>query len=66
MLGGQYPGEIEYLWVPCSFLQQSGPRYFEVTDQGAVVLVPVRASSPLAPAADNLLSLRGRGSRPCG
>ena len=38
----QYPGEVEYLWVPCSFLQQSGPRYVEVTDEGAVVLVPAR------------------------
>ena len=43
----QYPGEVEYLWVPCSFLQQSGPRYVEVTSQGAVVLVPVRINSNL-------------------
>jgi hypothetical protein len=38
---------VEYLWVPCSFLQQSGPRYVEVTSQGAVVLVPVRINSNL-------------------
>ena len=44
---GQYPGEVEYLWVPCSFLQQSGARYVEVTEQGAVVLVPVRINSNL-------------------
>ncbi len=44
---GQYPGEVEYLWVPCSFLQQSGPRYVEVTEGGAVVLVPVRINSNL-------------------
>jgi hypothetical protein len=44
---GQYPGEVEYLWVPCSFLQQSGPRYLEVTSAGAVVLVPVRINSNL-------------------
>jgi hypothetical protein len=44
---GQYPGEVEYLWVPCSFLQQSGRRYLEVTAAGAVVLVPVRINSNL-------------------
>ncbi len=33
--------------MPCSFLQQSGPRYVEVTKEGAVVLVPVRVNSNL-------------------
>ena len=27
----QYPAEVEYLWVPCSFLEPSASQYLEVT-----------------------------------
>jgi hypothetical protein len=45
----QYPQEVEYLWVPCSFVAPGGPERLEVTDQSGVVrIVPVRVNSNLA------------------
>jgi ankyrin repeat protein len=40
----QYPGEKEFLWVPCSFVQraQPGGGRVEVVDGGLVTFVPVR------------------------
>ena len=45
-LFSQYPGEREFLWVPCSFVQraqQSGGRV-EVVDGGLVTFVPVKVN----------------------
>ena len=41
----QYPSEIEYLWLPCSFVQPSGSRYVEVSSLGVVTIVPVRVNA---------------------
>ena len=43
----QYPSEIEYLWLPCSFVQPSGSRYLEVSALGVVTMVPVRVNANL-------------------
>jgi hypothetical protein len=44
----QYPGEVEYLWVPCSFVAPDGPERMEVTEHhGVVRIVPVRVNSNL-------------------
>jgi ankyrin repeat protein len=44
----QYPGELEYLWVPCSFVAPGGPERMEVTEHhGVVRIVPVRVNSNL-------------------
>ncbi len=42
----QYPGEKEFLWVPCSFVQraQPGGGRVEVVDGGLVTFVPVRVN----------------------
>jgi ankyrin repeat protein len=42
----QYPGEKEFLWVPCSFVQraQPGGGRVEVVDGGLVIFVPVRVN----------------------
>jgi hypothetical protein len=42
----QYPGEREYLWLPCSFVQrlQFGGRRVEVVDGGLVTMFPVRVN----------------------
>jgi hypothetical protein len=40
----QYPGEREYLFVPCSFLQPNGPTAIEVVPEGIVKVVPVHLS----------------------
>jgi hypothetical protein len=42
----QYPGEKEFLWVPCSFVQraQPGAGRVEVVDGGLVTFVPVRVN----------------------
>ncbi len=38
---------MEYLWVPCSFLQPQGAQYLEVTRDGVAAVVPVRINSNL-------------------
>jgi hypothetical protein len=38
---------VEYLWVPCSFLQPQGAQYLEVTADGVAAVVPVRINSNL-------------------
>jgi hypothetical protein len=38
----QYPDEMEYLYVPCSFVEQYGPRTVEATPAGVVEVIPVR------------------------
>jgi ankyrin repeat protein len=43
----QYPSEIEYLWLPCSFVQPSGSRFVEVSSSGVVTMVPVRVNANL-------------------
>ena len=44
----QYPEEVEYLWVPCSFVAPDGPERMEVTEHDGVVrVVPVRVNSNL-------------------
>ncbi len=45
----QYPGEKEFLWVPCSFVQrvQFGRGRVEVVDGSLVTFVPVRVNSNL-------------------
>jgi hypothetical protein len=40
----QYPNEKEFLWNPCSLIEPSGERYMEVTPDGIVTIVPVRAN----------------------
>jgi len=42
----QYPGEKEFLWVPCSFVQraQRGGGRVQVVDGGLVTFVPVRVN----------------------
>jgi hypothetical protein len=44
----QYPAELEYLWVPCSFVAPDGPPRLEVTPRGVVRLVPVRVNTNLS------------------
>jgi len=40
----QYPSEVEYLWVPCSYLEPSGAILLELAGSGGVVsVVPVCA-----------------------
>ena len=41
----QYPKEVEHLWVPGSFFQPAGSSYMEVTEGGAVLIVPVRINT---------------------
>mmetsp|Transcript_89171 Transcript_89171/g.238053 ORF Transcript_89171/g.238053 Transcript_89171/m.238053 type:complete len:1095 (+) Transcript_89171:694-3978(+) len=43
----QYPLEKEYLWVPCSFVQQEGTAYLEMSPSGVVKIFPVRVNSNL-------------------
>jgi hypothetical protein len=43
----QYPHEVEYLWVPCSFVAPNGPESMEVSEHGVVRIVPVRVNSNL-------------------
>ena len=43
----QYPGEVEYLWVPCSFVEPSGSPYLEVTQHGVASVVRVRVNANL-------------------
>jgi hypothetical protein len=40
----QYPGEQEYLFVPCSFVQPNGPTELEVVAEGVVNVIPVHLS----------------------
>ena len=45
----QYPGEVEYLWVPCSFIAPEGPPRFSTGADGLVVRVfPVRVNANLS------------------
>jgi len=43
----QYPGEEEYLWVPMTFLEPFGQQSMEVTPDGPVTVIPVRANANL-------------------
>jgi hypothetical protein len=43
----QYPGEVEYLWVPCSFVEPYGTQYVEVTPDGVARVVRVRINANL-------------------
>ena len=43
----QYPAEVEYLWVPCSFLEPVGARYLEVSPHGPVTVIPLRVNANL-------------------
>ena len=43
----QYQEEVEYLWIPCSFLELSGTKSLEVTRLGVVEVIPV-SERPLA------------------
>ena len=43
----QYPGEVEYLWLPLSFLAPAGPAYYEATEDGLVLVVPLRVNANL-------------------
>jgi hypothetical protein len=52
----QYPGEMEYLWVPCSFLQPDGPTSLCALASGSVTMVPVRVNANLkAPTVEEIL-----------
>ena len=55
----QYPEEIEYLWVPCSFLEPWGSPYLEVTPHGVLSIVRVRVNANLkAPTVEDLVELK--------
>ena len=41
----QYPQEVEYLWLPCSFVAPDGTERMEFTPHGVVRIVPVRVNS---------------------
>ena len=41
----QYPTEVEYLWLPLSFLAPSGEQYLELTNQGLLLIIPVRVNA---------------------
>ena len=41
----QYITEVEYLFAPCSFLEQEGPDYLEVTSAGVVRVFPVSVNA---------------------
>ncbi len=34
----RYPGEAEYLWVPCSFVQPRGEPVMDITPEGLVTM----------------------------
>jgi hypothetical protein len=40
----QYPGEKEFLWTPCSFVEPKGRSRIEVVDGGLVRFVPVKVN----------------------
>ena len=55
----QFPDEIEYLWVPCSFLEPWGSPYLEVTPFGVLSIVRVRVNANLkAPTVEDLVELK--------
>ena len=43
----QYPAENEYLFVPCSFLEQASHHCLEITKDGIVIVIPVRVNANL-------------------
>ena len=43
----QYPQEREFVFVPCSFVEQDGPQYIEATKDGVVMNIPVRVNANL-------------------
>jgi len=43
----QYPAEVEYLWVPCSYIEPSGHIYLHVLPEGVVKVIPVRVNANL-------------------
>ncbi len=45
----QYPGEVEYLWVPCSFVAPDGPTRYSTGADGLILrVVPVRVNANLS------------------
>ena len=60
----QYPAEVEYLWVPCSYLEPAGRPWLELAPPaaggggGLVRLLPVRVNANLKAA--TVEELRGR------
>ena len=40
----QYPNEKEFLWNPCSLIEPNGEKFVEVTPDGIVTIIPVRAN----------------------
>jgi hypothetical protein len=43
----QYPAEVEYLWVPCSYIEPSGQVSIQVIAEGVVKFIPVRMNANL-------------------
>jgi len=43
----QYPAEVEYLWVPCSYIEPTGQVSIQVIAEGVVKFVPVRMNANL-------------------
>jgi hypothetical protein len=43
----QFPAEVEYLYLPVSFVAPSEPSHFEITDDGLVQMIPVLVNSNL-------------------
>merc|ERR1712217_928521 len=43
----QYPAEVEYLWVPCSYIEPSGHVGLQVLPEGVVKIIPVRMNANL-------------------
>lgn len=53
----QYMQEVEYLWVPGSYLQQDGQQYLEVSADGIMEMIPVKVNANLkADTTDELLT----------
>ena len=45
MVFSQYPKEAEMLWAPLAFVAPEGPARLEITTDGVVQVVPVRATA---------------------
>ena len=57
----QYPQEEEVLWAPLAFVAPEGPPRLEVTPQGVVRVVPVRATAGTG--SGTVEQIRGRWER---
>ena len=57
----QYAAEVEYLWLPCSWLEPRGRVYLEVTPDGVVRMMPCDARANLrAATTEELVGRRKR------